>query len=117
MVDETTETIVFVSGMEDDPAVLPLAYQLLDVDDDPITGTLTQAEFRVFEGSRRKLRLTLEDDRLEWDSDTASLTGEVLNSDVTFIRDDIEYTYAVFVVVDDVTHMIAKGPLESERVD
>lgn len=117
--EETTETLTYYKDAADSDTLVAFAiqYQVLDENDDPITGDVTEAEFRIISGTSRKVRKTLSGTDLTWDDATASLTGSIYNSDVTFIKDDGDYEYCVFIVLDGTPYTLAQGPLEATRVD
>lgn len=123
--DEITETLSYYKDALNSSTleVLPIAYLLTDDTDVPLTGNVTEAEFRITivndNGTQtRKVRKTLSNaGGLAYDVATGALTGSIYNADVTFITDTGSYAYHCFIVMDGITYDVAQGPLDSTRVD
>ncbi len=103
-----TINLHYSAGLSGDTENYEIQYEITGDDDAPIAGAaLTQAFFRVFEGTKRRLDKTLDD--LAYDPQTGVLSGPIMNSELAFLKDGLEYTFAFGVVVSGEQHILDEG--------
>lgn len=100
-----------------DASAFTTAYQIR-LDGELTTKTIEVAGFHINDaetGKKQYLELTL-GNGLSWDDADKVLAVNIDNSQLSFIREDKEFHYEAFVVLNNKTHTVAEGTVTAVRV-
>lgn len=103
--------------LADDTVVYSAIWQLVDpATKAPITNNPTQVQFVVNEGEKAKCTLAV-GTGLTWNPTTKQVSIKVRNSDLTFVKADGQFQYALYVVWDHgQAQTIREGTVSAVRV-